>query len=158
MSGLWDWTIFFGLTQKNEKLTGQLVRQRDWPKPHGHPYSISLASLGQNSIASQLRHSILFFGMILYPSHLPKNQCEIAWNCVFNCDASMLAEQIQSQSDFWERQIITPQNKISLMSPILCSLLQLWGIGYWSFLRKISFRRRYPTLYLLVQLYTVRYM
>ena len=31
----------------------------------------------------------------------------------------MLAEQIQSQSDFWERQIITPQNKISLMSPIL---------------------------------------
>ena len=31
------WTIFFWPTQKNEKLTGQLVGQRDWPKPHGCP-------------------------------------------------------------------------------------------------------------------------
>ena len=29
------WTIFFWLTKKNEKLTRQLVSQRDWPKPHG---------------------------------------------------------------------------------------------------------------------------
>ena len=39
LSCLWDGIIFFWPTKKNEKLTGQLVGQGDWPKPHGRPYN-----------------------------------------------------------------------------------------------------------------------
>ena len=38
LSGLWDGIIFFWSTKENEKLTRQLVAQRDWPKPHGRPF------------------------------------------------------------------------------------------------------------------------
>ena len=35
LSGLWGWTILGGPGKKKEKLTRQLVGQRDWPKVHG---------------------------------------------------------------------------------------------------------------------------
>ena len=34
---------FFWLTKRNEKLTKQLDGQRNWPKPHGRPYSLNEA-------------------------------------------------------------------------------------------------------------------
>ena len=36
------WPNFFLVYQKNEKLTGQLVYQRDWPKVHGRRYCFPL--------------------------------------------------------------------------------------------------------------------
>ena len=46
-----------------------------------------------------------------------------------------------------------PQNIISLASPMYAC----YNFDHWSFLIKIYFQRRCPTLYLLVQLWTVRY-
>ena len=41
--------IIFLVDQKNEKLTGQLVYQRDWPKVHGRRLSVTPKGLNLNS-------------------------------------------------------------------------------------------------------------
>ena len=88
--------------------------------------------------------------MILYPSP----QCKMASNYVLSCDALMSwLSKLKAGQIFESIKASRPQNIISLASPMYAC----YNFDHWSFLIKISFQRRCPTLYLLVQLCTVRY-